>query len=181
MSSNFKEFIRNNNSIVKTLFHVDDANINIIDDNTRVITKLYRTSKMFMFIPVLKDMLNEILKDISFIQLDIKETFDKKKNEFTYEISLAENPLFQGITNLYKFRYYIILNNKNKNNINSSIHLDKNNVDDDINPVNKIIIMIMLNYLENEHPCYYKKVVLEEQVKPLISSISHHSFELNII
>ena len=72
-----------------------------------------------MFIPVLKDMLNELLKDINFIQLDIKETFDKKKNEFTYEISLAENPLFQDITNLYKFRYYITLNNNNKNKNNA--------------------------------------------------------------
>ncbi len=181
-TKNFKSFIRNNISIVKTLFHVDDENITVIDDNTRSITKHYKTSKLFMFIPILKEMLNEILKDISFIQLDIKETFNKKNNEFIYEISLAENTLFENITNLYKFRYYITLNNnKNTNDITSSIYLHKNNVEDDINPINKIIIMIMLNYLENEHPNYYKKVVLEEQLKPLISSISHHSFVLNII
>ncbi len=181
MTNNFKDFIRNNNSIVKTLFHIDDSNINVIDNNTRIMTKHYKISKMFMFIPVLKDMLTEILKDISFIQLDIKETFDKNKNEFTYEITLAENPLFQSITNLYKFKYYISLNNNNKNIINSSIYYNKNNIEDEINPVNKIIIMIMLNYLENEHPSYYKKVVLEDQLKPLISNISHHSFVLNII
>ena len=179
---NFKNFIRNNNSIVKTLFHVDDNNIKVMDDNTRLITKYYKTSKMFIFIPVLKDMLTEILKDISFIQLDIKETFDKNKNQFTYQISLAENPLFDSITNIYKFKYFITLNidSNNKNKINSSIYYDKNNVEDDINPVNKIIIMIMLNYFENEHPSYYKKIVLEEQVKPLIANISPHSFVLNI-
>ena len=59
--------------------------------------------------------------------------------------------------------------------------MNKNDVEDDMNPVNKIIIMIMLNYFENEHGSYYKRVVLEEKLKPLIADISHRSFELNII
>ena len=42
--------------------------------------------------------------------------------------------------------------------------MDKNNVEDDNNPFNKIIIMIMLNYFENEHPSYYKRVILEEKL-----------------
>jgi hypothetical protein len=112
--------------------------------------------------------------------LIITETFDKRSNQFNYEIRLAENKLFESITNLYRFRYYIHLS-ENKSKINSSLSINKNDVDDDMNPINKIIIMIMLNYFENDHGSYYKKVVLEEKLKPLIDDISHHSFELNII
>lgn len=177
---NFKDFIKNNNSIIKTLFHVNDDNIKVIDDNKREITKNYRTAKMFMFMPLLKDLLYELLKDIHTIQLIITETFDKKANQFNYEIRLAENKLFESITNLYRFRYYIHLS-ENKSKINSSLSINKNDVEDDMNPVNKIIIMIMLNYFENEHGSYYKRVVLEEKLKPLIADISHRSFELNII
>ena len=95
---NFKDFIKNNNSIIKTLFHVNDDNIKVIDSNKREITKNYRTAKMFMFMPLLKDVLYELLKDIHTIQLIITETFDKKSNQFNYEIRLAENKLFESIT-----------------------------------------------------------------------------------
>ena len=97
---NFKDFIKNNNSIIKTLFHVNDDNIKVIDSNKREITKNYRTAKMFMFMPLLKDVLYELLKDIHTIQLIITETFDKKSNQFNYEIRLAENKLFESITSL---------------------------------------------------------------------------------
>ena len=177
---NFKDFIRNNNSIVKTLFHVNDDSIVVINDNTRIITKNYRTAKIFMFMPLLKEILEELLKDVSTIQMIITETFDKSKKTFNYEIKLAENKLFENITNLYKFSYYVHLTENNKK-INASLSSEKNNADDDMNPLNKIIIMIMLNYFENEHPSYYKKVVLKEQLEPLITEISHRSFELNII
>ena len=110
---NFKDFIRNNNSIVKTLFHVNDDSIVVINDNTRIITKNYRTAKIFMFMPLLKEILEELLKDVSTIQMIITETFDKSKKTFNYEIKLAENKLFENITNLYKFRYYIHLNENN--------------------------------------------------------------------
>jgi hypothetical protein len=177
---NFKDFIRTNNSIIKTLFHIDDNSINIIDDNTRIITKNYRTAKIFLFMPLLKDILEEILKDVSTIKLIITETYDKSKKTFNYEIKLAENKLFENITNLYKFRYYLYLTENNKK-INASLKAECNDADNDINPLNKIIIMIMLNYFENEHPSYYKKVVLKDELKPLIEKLSHHSFELNII
>lgn len=181
--SSFKDFILNNSSIIKTLFHVDDNAITIINKNTRQIIKNYRTAKIFLFMPLLKDILEELLKDINTIQLIITETYNINNNSFDYEIKLAENKLFENITTLYNFKYYIHLSLDNINNtkINSSLSMNKNNIDDDFNPLNKIIIMIMLNYFENEHPNYYKKVVLLEKLKPLISSISHHSFELNII
>ena len=126
------------------------------------------------------EILEELLKDVSTIQMIITETFDKSKKTFNYEIKLAENKLFENITNLYKFSYYVHLTENNKK-INASLSSEKNNADDDMNPLNKIIIMIMLNYFENEHPSYYKKVVLKEQLEPLITEISHRSFELNII
>ena len=69
--SSFKEFIRNNPSILKTLFHVDDDGIKVIDNNSREIIKNYRTAKLFRFLPILKDILEEILKDISTIKLII--------------------------------------------------------------------------------------------------------------
>lgn len=179
----FKDFIRNNNSIIRTLFHVDDNSIKVIDNNTREIIKNYRTAKIFMFMPLLKDILNEILKDIPTIQLKIIESYDKKNNQFNYHIKLCENKLFENITNIYRFDYYIHLNeDKNdKSKINVTLSMNKNNIEDENNPLNKIIIMIMLNYFENEHPSYYKKVVLQEQLKPLIDEISRHSLVLNII
>ena len=181
--SSFKEFIRNNICIIKTLFHVNDDGIRIIDNNSREIIKNYRTAKLFRFLPILKDILEEILKDVSTIKLIIIETFNNSNNSFDYEIKVAENKLFENITNIYKFRYYIhlVLDKTDKTKINSYLTMNKNNVDDDFNPINKVIIMIMLNYFENEHPNYYKKVILEDKLKPLISNISHHSFELNII
>ncbi len=183
MTNSFKDFIRNINSIIKTLFHVDEDCITVINDNIRIITKNYRTAKIFMFMPLLKDVLNEVLKDIPTIQLKIIENYDKKNNQFNYQINLTENKLFEGITNLYRFNYFIHLNqDKNdKTKINAFLSMDKNNVEDDNNPFNKIIIMIILNYFENEHPSYYKKVILEEKLKPHINQISHHSWVLNII
>lgn len=181
--SSFKDFILSNNSIIKTLFHVDDDCIKIIDNNTREIVKNYRTSKIFTFMPLLKDLLNEILKDISTIQMKIIESYDKKTNQFNYKIQLSENKLFENITSLYRFQYFIHLNqDKNdKSKINVFLSMNKNNIEDDNNPLNKIIIMIMLNYFENEHPSYYKRVVLDAQLKPLIDNISRHSLALNII
>jgi len=175
-----KNLFYNNSIIVKTLFHINDSCIKVIDDKTRLITKNYKTSKLFLFMPLLKELLEELIKDINTIKLLITETFDSKLNGFTYEIKLAENKLFENITNLYNFKYYIHLNLDKINNkkINSHLSMDKNNIYDDFNPVNNIIIMIILNYFENEHPNYYKKVVLEDQLKPLLNL---HSFELNII
>jgi hypothetical protein len=115
--------------------------------------------------------------------LKIIESYDKKNNQFNYQIKLCENKLFENITNIYRFDYYIHLNeDKNdKSKINVTLSMNKNNIEDENNPLNKIIIMIMLNYFENEHPSYYKKVVLQEQLKPLIDEISRHSLVLNII
>jgi len=179
----FKAFIRNNNSIIQTLFHVDNNNIKIIDDNTREIIKNYRTAKIFIFMPLLKDILNEILKDVPIVQLKIIETYDNKNNQFNYLIKLCENKLFENITNIYRFNYFIHLyqDKIDKSKINVTLSMNKNNIEDDNNPLNKIIIMIMLNYFENEHPSYYKKVVLQDQLKPLIDNISLHSLVLNII
>jgi len=172
----------NNNSIIKTLFHVSENDIKKINNNSREIIKNYRTAKIFMFMPLLKEILEELLKDISSIKLIIIETYDSNNNTFNYEIKLAENKLFENITSLYKFRYYIHISQdmNDKTKINTSLSLNKNDIEDDYNPLNKIIIMIMLNYFENEHPSYYKKVVLEEQLKPLITNISNNSFKLNI-
>ena len=77
-SFSFKDFIKNNNSIIKTLFHVDDSNIKVIDDDSREIIKNYRTAKIFMFMPLLKDLLNEILKDVPVVQLKIIETLSQR-------------------------------------------------------------------------------------------------------
>jgi len=181
-SFSFKDFIRNNNSIIRTLFHVDDSNIKIINDNYREIIKNYRTAKIFMFMPLLKDLLNEILKDVPIVQLKIIENYDKKNDQFNYTITIMENKLFENIISLYEFQYLLHLYfDKNNKKINVSLSMNKNKIEDDCNPLNKIIIMIMLNYFENEHPTYYKQVVLEKQLKPLITDISHHSLELNII
>ena len=163
MNNDFKAFVRNNPAIITTLFHVNENNINKInDDDTRIINKCYKTSKLFSFIPVLKDMLQDILKDVEGLELQIIEKYDEKKSQFNYEVKLCENKLFDSITNLYKFSYFILLSQ-------------------DKNYKNKIIIMLMVNYFENEQVDYYKKVVFENQLKPLIYDISHHSFELNII
>ena len=183
MNNDFKSFIKNNPSIITTLFHVNESNIKVVNDNMRIINKCYKTNKLFTFIPILKDMLQDILKDVNGVDLKIIEKYDEKKVEFNYEIKLCENKLFDNITNLYKFSYFILMSQDkiNKNKINASIAINKNNVEDDINPLNKIIIMLMINYFENEQVNYYKQVVFENQLKPLIQNLSHHSFELNIV
>ena len=136
-------FELNNNIIIKTLFHIDDNCIKVIDNKTRIIIKNYKTSKMFIFMPLLKDLLEELLKDVNTIQIIITETYNKSLNTFNYEIKLAENKLFENITNLYKFRYYIHLN-ENNGKINASLKSEKNNADDDIKPLNKIIIIAIV-------------------------------------
>ena len=183
MNYDFKAFIRNNPTIITTLFHVNENNINKINNDMRIINKCYKTSKLFSFIPVLKDMLQDILKDVEGLELKITEKYDEKNLQFIYEVKLCENKLFDNITNLYKFSYFILLSQDkiNKNKINATVSINKNNIEDDINPLNRIIIMLMVNYFENEQVDYYKKVVFENQLKPLIDNISHHSFELNII
>jgi hypothetical protein len=99
-------------------------------------------------------------------------------NSIKYEIRLNNNPLFDNFDFVYKFRFYIYLSIdiSNKNKINIILKTNKNNINDH-NP----IIHIITNYLENEHINYIKQDIIEKELKPVLSSINHHSFELNIV
>jgi hypothetical protein len=171
----FYSIIISNPIIIETLFHLKKYEINIIDERKRTFIKIYPFKNIFIYFPILKDFFNDN-KDIKEISYLITETL--KDNSIKYEIRLNNNQLFDNFDYVYKFRFYIYLSIdvSNKNKINIILKTNKNNINDP-NP----IIHIITNFLENEHTNYIKQDIIEKELKPVLSSINHHSFELNIV
>ena len=166
---NFEFFIKNNFSILKTLFHINEDNLYVIDDNTRIIKKKIYISNIFNSIPILKGLLEEILKDLLLIETKITETFNKNNNEYLYKIKFYNSKISH-------IRVYLKLNvdNINTNIINISINITrKNNTFNTDTITEDIISNIIVNY--------YKSNFIENDLKTLFKTINHHSFELNII
>ena len=45
--NNFKSFIKNNFAIIKTLFYINEKDVEIIDDDNRLITKNYNLNHLY--------------------------------------------------------------------------------------------------------------------------------------
>jgi len=166
---NFEFFIKNNFSILKTLFHINEDNLYVIDDNTRIIKKKIYISNIFNSIPILKGLLEEILKDLLLIETKITEKYNNINNEFLYKIKFYNSKISH-------IRVYLKLNvdNINTNIINISINITrKNNTFNTDTITEDIISNIIVNY--------YKSNFIENDLKTLFKTINHHSFELNII
>jgi len=163
--NNFELFIKNNFEILATIFHINENQIKTMDDNTRIIKRNIEIMNITKHIPILKNILEELFKDFLIIDIYIKEFF--YNNEFIYKIKF-------NIENLKDIRAYLKLTNF-KNNINVSLSFNKknkNNFDLD-NITEEIVFQAISNY--------YKATFLENDLKPLIRKLSHHSFELNIV
>jgi hypothetical protein len=173
--------ILSNSTIIETLFHLNNNyQINNINQTKRTIIKFCSLYQIYNYIPIIKDLLNDIYNNDNVVSYLITETFENKS--IIYEIKINNHPLFDNYNYIYKFRFFIYLSidNNNKNKIN--IQLKTNNINiDDPNPINHTIFHIISNYIENDHINYIKKDILEKELKPLLSSISPHFFELNII
>jgi hypothetical protein len=167
--------IISNPIIIETLFHLKKYEINVIDKTKRTFIKFYPFKNIFIYFPILKDLFNDN-KDIKEISYLITETL--RDNSIKYEVRLNNNPLFDNFDYVYKFSFYIYLSIdiSNKNKINIILKTNKNNINDH-NP----IINFITNYLENEHMNYIKQDIIEKELIPVLSSINHHSFELNIV
>ncbi len=178
MTKEFYSLIISNPEIIETLFHLNKYEINNINEKNRIIIKYCPLNHIYEHIPLLKDLFNELLNNNNDMSYIINETFEN--NSIIYEIKLNNHPIFDNYDYIYKFRFYIYLSidKSNKNKIN--IFLKTNNIND-VNPINQTIINIITNYIENEHINNIKKNIIEKELKPIISSINHHSFELNII
>ena len=166
---NFEFFIKNNFSILKTLFHINEDNLYVIDNNTRIIKKKIYISNIFNSIPILKGLLEEILKDLLLIETKITEKYNNINNEFLYKIKFYNSKISH-------IRVYLKLNvdNINTNIINISINITrKNNTFNTDTITEDIISNIIVNY--------YKSNFIENDLKTLFKTINHHSFELNII
>lgn len=151
MNDNFELFIKNNFSIIETLFNINENNIKIIDNDNRLITKTYNLNKLYKYLPILELFIPDLNNIKS--KINIHEIYNKYNNTFTYKINF----------DIIETDAYIFLS-QNKNKINISIETNKK--DDFI--YNLIIEFYKINHLEN-------------QLKPLISNLSHHSLALNII
>jgi hypothetical protein len=166
---NFEYFIKNNFCILKTLFHINENNLIVIDDTTRIIKRNIYISHLFNSIPILKGFLEEILKDLLLIESKITEKFNCNNNEFLYNIKFYNSK----ISNL---RVYLKLyqDNINTNIINISINIMRKNNNFNTDTITEDIIgNIIINY--------YKSNFIENDLKTLFKKINHHSFELNII
>lgn len=180
MTEELYSIIKSNPIVIETLFHLNKYEINIINEKKRIIIKSSSLNDIYEYLPILKDLFNDLFKynnDISYL---ITEIFEN--NCIIYEIKLNNHPIFENFNYIYNFSFYInlSLDKSNKNKINIQLKTNKINIDD-INPLNQTIIHIITNYLENDHIKYIKKDILEKELKPLLSNINPHSFELNII
>ena len=176
MSRELYSIIKTNPIIIKTLFHLNKYEVNNINKTNRIIIKYCSINHIYEYIPILKEIFKEE-NDISYL---ISETFEN--NSIIYEIKLNNHPIFDNYDYIYKFRFFIYLSNdiSNKNKINIHLKTNKININDP-NPINHTIINIITNYIENDHINFIKNNIIEKELKPLLSSINPHFFELNII
>lgn len=178
MIKDLYSIIISNSIIIETLFHLDKYDLNIINSKKRNIIKKCPFNHIYEFLPILKELFNEIFKEDNDISYLITETFDN--NSINYEIRLNKHPIFDNYEYIYNFRFYIQISNHISNKINIQLKTNKIDVNDP-NPFNQTIIHIISNYLENDHITYVKNNILEKELKPILSSLNPHSFELNII
>ncbi len=162
--TSFEYLIKDNFEILRTLFHINESNLIVLNDKKRIIRKDIYISRIYETLPMIKGLLDEILKDLLLIKTEIKEVFNEDKNEFIYTIKFNNS-------RINNYKVFMKLTLKTKNKINGSIYFINKNKD--INIIDNIIINIILNY--------YKSEFLEKDLKKLIDNLSHHSFELNII
>lgn len=163
MMNSFENLIKNNFEIIKTLFHINENNINSIDDRKRLIRKDVYISRIFDSIPILKGLLEELLKDYLLIETKIKEVFNDKTDEFIYKVKF-NNPKISN------YRVYLKLN-RNNDIINVSINIiNKNTENFNFNPTDELIFQLIINY--------YKDNFLEKDLKKVLSK---YSYQLNIL
>ena len=159
--TSFEYLIKNNFEILRTLFHINESNLIVLNDKKRIIRKDIYISRIYETLPMIKGLLDEILKDLLLIKTEIKEVFNEDKNEFIYTIKFNNS-------RINNYKVFMKLTLKTKNKINGSIYFINKNKD--INIIDNIIINIILNY--------YKTEFLEKDLKKLIHNLSDHSFEL---
>lgn len=161
--SSFELLIKNNFEILKTLFHINESNLTILDDKKRIIVKDIYMSRLYESLPMIKELLDEIFKDLLIIKTEIKEVFNKDNNEFIYTVKFNNSKI-----NNYKVFMKLTLKDKNKINVSIN-YINKN---EDSNIIDNIIINVILNY--------YKSEFLEKDLKNLINNLNQDSFDLLI-
>jgi len=161
MDNNFNFFIKNNFSIIETMFHIKEKDVKIIDNYNRTIIKNYNIDRLFIYIPIIKTCVEELLKDLKDFNIIINETYNDSNKTFTYRIFFDIE-----IDNLKDVEAFIFLSqDKNDNRkINVSVSTNKDS---------ELVSIFIMNHYKNNH--------LENELKPLIANLSRHSLELNII
>ena len=166
MNNNFELLIKNNFSIIKTLFCITESSVKIVDENTRIFRKDFRMERLFQYIPVLKGPFEDVFPSLKVIPLIIKEKFEAGKLQFIYKLKFMEETI-------KNFKVIIkLICNPNNNQIYAYVDLKKKNNSNNF-IIDEIAPPIIINY--------YKIAFLENELKPLISKLSHHFFALNII
>jgi len=157
----FEFLIKNNMEILRTLFHINENNLNIIDDKRRIIRKDVKIERIYQALPIIKDLVDEIFKDFLVIETKIKEIYYDDKNEFIYKIKF-NNPKISN------YKFYIKLSLKDENKINCDInYINKKNEND-------ILFTLILNIIVN----YYKSEFIENDLKKLIKKLTNNYFDL---
>ena len=161
MNNNFEFFIKNNFAITKTMFHVDEDNMKVIDNCNRIIVKKYNLNRLYDYIPIVKPFIDELLKDLTDFNIIINENYNKNNKTFTYHITFDIN-----IDNIKDINAFVFLSQDktDKNKINISLSTNKDH---------EFACIMMTNHYKNNH--------LENELKPLIANLSRHSLVLNII
>lgn len=159
--NSFEILIKNNMEILTTLFHINENNLNIIDDKKRIIRKDIKIERIYQALPIIKDLVDEIFKDFLVIETKIKEIYYDDKNEFIYKIKF-NNPKISN------YKFYIKLSLKDENKINCDInYINKKNEND-------ILFNLILNIIVN----YYKSEFIENDLKKLIKRLTNNYFDL---
>ena len=181
MNNLFKNLFYSNDDLIIALFHLQNSiyTISNISNNSRTIIKKRPIYHLTYYMPFIHDFLQNFFKSTDEISYLINETYYPSLNKFTYEISLNENELFNDFNVIYNIKFFIHLTlQKNKIIIHFDINKNDFNLDINTNPLHHTIILLALNYLENNHIDYLKNEIILKDVK---SIINRHSFELDII
>ena len=69
--TSFEYLIKDNFEILKTLFHINESNLIVLNDKKRIIRKDIYISRIYETLPMIKGLLDEILKDLLLIKTEI--------------------------------------------------------------------------------------------------------------
>lgn len=169
----FKDFI-NSNDFNKVFFDEYDfyeienhETFRILKRTTYKLHKLLKIEFPFVLFKIIEEIIDKIN-----IELFVKQTYTHNNVKFYCNVK-SDLEHYKFIEDIY----YNVDLKFNNNIITIETSIDKKYDEKNINEIDKLLLNILLAFIENNFTSYVKNEIFKKKLQ----RINHHSFELNII